>query len=66
MAKNGVFLPPDRPWFWIFPGQLLYTYALEKDKKSQKNSQKWLKIVQFYPLKSPETPLYEFSREYGY
>ena len=29
-------------------------------------AQKWLKIVQFYPLKSPETPLYEFSREYGY
>ena len=41
----------------------------EKDKKSKKwakMAQKWLKIVQFYPLKSPETPLYEFSRGYGY
>ena len=19
MAQNDVFVPPDRPWFWIFP-----------------------------------------------
>ena len=41
-----------------------------KDKKSKKkmgkNGSKWLKIVQFYPLKSPEIPLNEFSRGYGY
>ena len=37
-----------------------------KSKKMGKNSSKWLKIVQFYPLKSPETPLHEFSRGYGY
>ena len=29
-------------------------------------ARKWLKIVQFYPLKSPENPFYEFSRGYGY
>ena len=40
----------------------------ERGKKSQKMGKygsKWLKIVQFYPLTSPETPLYEFSRGYS-
>ena len=32
----------------------------EKDKKSKKWA-KMAQIVQFYPVKSPETPLYEFS-----
>jgi len=32
MAQNRVYVPPDRPWFWIFTGQQLYTYALEYSK----------------------------------
>ena len=38
----------------------------QKSKKMGKNGSKWLKIVQFYPLKSPGTPIYEFCRAYGY
>ena len=42
----------------------------EKDKKSKKMVEKWLKMAQntaiLPPLKYPETPLYEFSKGYGY
>ena len=39
MAQNRIFIPPDRPWFWIIPGQQLYTYSLRYSKLivTQKN-----------------------------
>jgi len=32
MGFTHPLIPPGRPWFWIFPGQQLYTYALGYSK----------------------------------
>ena len=40
----------------------------EKDKKSQKmgkNGSKWLKIVQFYPLRAPKPHFMNFPEDTG-